>query len=88
MLKPLICQSGAMGYPKALKFSMRSSFTKNFKMGKKNLKFLKAGIMITQYFNEIGQFTATVTPSSAALGTTLFIRAYKVCYMEALKNGA
>ena len=48
-------------------------------MGKGILKSYKDGLIILKYFNEKGGFNATVTPSSAALHTTLFIRENKVC---------
>ena len=48
-------------------------------MGKENLRSSKDGL-INPFFNELGWFIPTVTPSSAALHTTLFIRVYRVCY--------
>ena len=54
-------------------------------MGKENLESLKAGLMVTSYFDEIGEFSGTVTPSSAALHTTLFIRAYEEGYKASLE---
>ena len=57
-----------------LKFLMQVNIIINLKMGKENLKSYKDGLIITQYFNELGEFTTTATPSSAALRTALFIR--------------
>ena len=54
-------------------------------MGKDNLESLKAGLIITWYFDEIGEFPGTLTPSSTALHTTLFKRAYEEGYKASLE---
>ena len=64
-----------MNYPMTLKLWIQDNIIINFKRGKENLKSSKAGFVIAYYPNELGELTATVTPSSAALNTTLFIRA-------------
>ena len=54
-------------------------------MGKENLESLEAGLIITWYFDEIGEFPGTVTPSSTALHTTLFIWTYEEGYKASLE---
>ena len=68
------------GLPKSLEILNKELVYQKLKMGKRNLKSHKAGLIITYYFDSIGQFIATLTPSSTKLYTTLFIRAYRVCY--------
>ena len=75
-----------MGYPMTLKFRIQVNIIINFKMGKENFRSSKDGLIITKYFNELGWFIATVTPSSAALHTTLFLKIRKITGSQLTRN--